>query len=517
MGDKILLVTGKLAEGLVRKYAGESKLETEVKVLPVSVAQFMSSRLLISELKKVDLSGFSMVLVPGSVRFDLKEAEDELGVPVFKGSISAADIPLVLDNLERVKLSKERPACELLKAEAKARAEEQLREAEEGARPMLAKARNFLVGKGKSAVPAGVDFPPRIVAEITDAPLRSDEEIVEIAERYVQEGAEIIDIGMIVEKEMADEIPRLISVLRENFDIPLSVDTLSRAEIERAIDCGIDLIVSISGSTIEHFQGLDVPAVIVPVGSGCDYPRDPRERLERLRGLFGRAKELGYGRAIADPILEPVNQGFTGSLMAFYELRKSDPEIPIFMGIGNVVELYDADSVGITALLLGAASEIGASFVLTAAASDKTFGNVREARRARDMMTLAKLRDSVPKDLGLDLLILKDKRRYFDHYDEGIEKGVEVIRAAPKGEFIYDSKGFWNIFVHKSEIVAVLCTGKGPQIVIKGRSAEEICYEIIERGLASELTHAAYLGRELQKAELALRTGKGYQQDGKFF
>ena len=39
---------------------------------------------------------------------------------------------------------------------------------------------NFPVGTGKSAVPAGRDSPPRLVAEIADAPLLSDEEIVEI-------------------------------------------------------------------------------------------------------------------------------------------------------------------------------------------------------------------------------------------------------------------------------------------------------------------------------------------------
>ena len=42
--------------------------------------------------------------------------------------------------------------------------------------------------------------------------------------------------------------------------------------------------------------------------------------------------------------------------------------------------------------------------------SDKAKGTVAEEATAAKMMFLAKKRGSVPKDLGIDLLILKDKR-----------------------------------------------------------------------------------------------------------
>ena len=516
--NKVLLVTGELAERLVQKYASESRVGADVKVLPVSVASFMSSSLLVRGLRGTDLSKYSMILVPGSASFDLKEAEDDLKIPVFKGPKYAADIPPVLENLDKIEFSKDKPACEILGEKISASVAERLRMAEEWAEQKLVEPHNFKVGKGKASVSVGPDFPARIVAEIIDAPLRSDEEIIEIAGGYIREGAEIIDIGMVAGKEMVHEIPRVMSALRKNFEVPLSLDTLNKAEIEKAIDEGIDLVVSIDGSTIDSFKGLDVPAVIVPVDPKRSYyPRDPFEKLKYLKGLLEKAGGLGYERVIADPILEPVNLGFVGSLIAFYELRRLDPRVPIFMGIGNVVELYDADSVGITALLLGAASEIGANFILTTEGSDKTLGNISEAIRARNMMTLAKLRGSVPKDLGLDLLILKDKRRFFDPYDKSIERGIEVVQAAPKEEFEYDPRGFFKIFIHESEIVAVLQTGEGPKIVIKGNNAEDICLEIIERGLVSEIKHAAYLGRELQKAEIALRTRKGYLQEKELF
>jgi tetrahydromethanopterin S-methyltransferase subunit A len=49
--------------------------------------------------------------------------------------------------------------------------------------------------------------------------------------------------------------------------------------------------------------------------------------------------------------------------------------------------------------------------------------------------------------------------------------------------------------------------------VIEGRSAALIASSAVERGLVTRLDHAAYLGRELAKAELALKTGADYEQD----
>ena len=53
--------------------------------------------------------------------------------------------------------------------------------------------------------------------------------------------------------------------------------------------------------------------------------------------------------------------------------------------------------------------------------------------------------------------------------------------------------------------------------IVKGKTAEQVYGLIIESGLVSKLDHAAYLGTELAKAEIALRTGKEYVQDNKMF
>jgi tetrahydromethanopterin S-methyltransferase subunit A len=49
--------------------------------------------------------------------------------------------------------------------------------------------------------------------------------------------------------------------------------------------------------------------------------------------------------------------------------------------------------------------------------------------------------------------------------------------------------------------------------IIEGSSARSICLTLIRNGWISKLDHAAYLGRELSRAELALRTGNAFVQD----
>jgi len=49
--------------------------------------------------------------------------------------------------------------------------------------------------------------------------------------------------------------------------------------------------------------------------------------------------------------------------------------------------------------------------------------------------------------------------------------------------------------------------------VLEGNTAAELYIPVIDKGLISRLDHAAYLGRELARAEQALRTGESYTQD----
>lgn len=56
-----------------------------------------------------------------------------------------------------------------------------------------------------------------------------------------------------------------------------------------------------------------------------------------------------------------------------------------------------------------------------------------------------------------------------------------------------------------------------PDMVFLGNTAVEVSTAVLERKLLSRMDHAAYLGRELLKAEVALQTGRPYTQGSPLF
>ena len=215
--------------------------------------------------------------------------------------------------------------------------------------------------------------------------------------------------------------------------------------------------------------------------------------------------------------------GVVESLVAFREFAKRNSDVPLLFGTGNVTELMDADSVGTNALLAGIASEIGISILLSTEKGNKTKGSIKELAIASKMMFLAKKRCSVPKDLGLDLLVLKDKRIREELYNREVEAETQMIKAAEKRKsLLFDPKGCFKIMIDRAnEAIAALyfSTSKRdkPGIIIKGKTAEDVYAKILEISLVTRLDHAAYLGSELAKAEIALKTGKEYIQDSPLF
>ncbi|MEE9594441.1 MAG: DUF4346 domain-containing protein, partial [Candidatus Hydrothermarchaeales archaeon] len=212
-----------------------------------------------------------------------------------------------------------------------------------------------------------------------------------------------------------------------------------------------------------------------------------------------------------DPILMPPNAGLLDSLVAYSEFALQHPhEYPMLMGAGNVTELFDADSVGINALLSSLASECNASLIFTVEASDKTRGSVGELQVAAKMMYLSRIRGSPPKDLGLDLLRFKEKKLKRPSLDEVPE--AEEIMAEPREDYVEDPLGYFKIFVEPQGIRCVHYHKGGAGVSIIGKNSKEINDTIISMGLISSSDHAFYLGRELQKAESALKYGKSYVQ-----
>jgi len=119
--------------------------------------------------------------------------------------------------------------------------------------------------------------------------------------------------------------------------------------------------------------------------------------------------------------------------------------------------------------------------------------------------------------------VLKDKRNREETYDQNQEAETQVVTVTEKsGQIEMDTEGMFKIVLDRKHgyIVVINFATLGmekPLKVIKGKSAESVYRRIIELGAVKKLDHAAYLGKELSKAEIALRTGKSYVQDDSLF
>jgi dihydropteroate synthase len=96
-----------------------------------------------------------------------------------------------------------------------------------------------------------------------------------------------------------------------------------------------------------------------------------------------------------------------------------------------------------------------------------------------------------------------------------------VLRARPSASFTSDASGNFEIVLDRArqDIITRHYQRSGDQVdlVLRGNSAEALYKAIARQGLVSSLEHAAYLGYELGKAEVALITGKAYLQDEGLF
>jgi tetrahydromethanopterin S-methyltransferase subunit A len=98
----------------------------------------------------------------------------------------------------------------------------------------------------------------------------------------------------------------------------------------------------------------------------------------------------------------------------------------------------------------------------------------------------------------------------------GALTAVERIRAKGPKHLQLDRAGFFVVLPQprKGLIVCEHYENNGRLAhVIEGRQAALIAATVVECGLVTQLDHAAYLGRELAKAETALSIGVTYEQD----
>ena len=200
------------------------------------------------------------------------------------------------------------------------------------------------------------------------------------------------------ESQPGKKAKRIVEWVKQVVDVPVSIDTLDPAGIKSAVQAGAELLLSGDAGNIEQIAPFasKVAVVVIPTNQRQGYfPKKAKDRVKYLEEIIAKAKKLGVSRCVADLILEPTD--ILESFIAFKEFPERNPDVPLFVGVSNVTELMDADSVGVNALLARLSQEVDASILLATEKSDKATGTVAEEVAAARMMFLAKNVAQSPK------------------------------------------------------------------------------------------------------------------------
>jgi dihydropteroate synthase-like protein len=321
----------------------------------------------------------------------------------------------------------------------------------------------------------------RIFAEIVEAPNLGVAGILDCAETYRRQGADVIDLGCLPDTPFPHLEDAVAVLVESGFEV--SVDSADVAELRRGAKAGARYLLSLTEKTLDLAEETDATPVLIPTTHGdLDSLIRAMDRLEELKRPY-----------LADPILDPIHFGFTASLGRYAELRRRRPKAPILMGIGNLTELTDADTTGVTAILMGIVSELAIDNVLVVQVSPHCRRAVAEADWARRIMFAAREAGSLPVGIDPALLALHDRKPFADTPAEIAELAAMIsddnyrIAAAEDGIHIYNRQG------HR--------VGPDPFALFP------------HLGVERDGSHAFYLGVETAKAEIAWRLGKRYVQD----
>ena len=433
MSENILFLTGKLAErrlNRVLESMSDREFDYIVKNIGVSVAALMTSDMIERRLDNVN--GFDRVIVPGLCRGDLQQLAATLGVPILRGPVDLKNLPTFF---------------------------------------------------GQDCKPVDLSrYDTLIFAEIVDAPNMSITDIIQQAERYRNDGADVIDLGCLPDTEFI-HLEEAVTTLKDaGFNV--SVDSLESEELLRGGRAGADYLLSLKESTAWIADEVKSIPVLIPEQHG------DMDSMYRVIEHFAKDNKP----FIADTILDPIHFGFTESILRYHELRSQCPDIDIMMGIGNLTELTEADTTGINAILFGLISEMRITSVLATEVSPHARSAIREADKARRMMFAAREEESLPKGLDNSLLSTHARKPFLYTEDEIKELAGDIkdpnyrVQLSENGIHVYNRDGF--------------TTDTDP-------------YEIFPKLelLHNDAPHAFYMGMELAKAQIAWQLGKQYNQD----
>lgn len=431
MAEKILFLTGHLAEPRLKAVLEGMKPEFEWRVedIGVKVAALMTEDIIMRRLE--DARGADKILLPGRCRGDLDKLSAHYGVPVERGPDEVKDIPVFFGRARR--------ASDMSK------------------------------------------YDINIFAEIIDATAMSVEDILASAEDYSHRGADVIDLGCLPDTPFP-HLEDTVKALKE-YGYKVSVDSADPEELLRGGRAGADYLLSLDETRLHIADEVSSVPVLIPATHG------DMDSLRRAMAVLDE-KGLPY---LADPVLDPINFGFMTSLERYAQLRRERPDVDILLGTGNLTELTEADTTGITATLIGIASELNIKNVLVVQVSPHTRRTYEEHDAARRLMFASRADGELPKGYTDELLGLHAKRPFPLTPEEIAENAAAVrdknfrIDVAEDGVHIYNRDGH--------------------------HVAEDI-FEFFPRlDLEGDAGHAFYLAAELAKAEIAWRLGKRYAQD----
>ncbi|GJE27307.1 DUF6513 domain-containing protein [Methylobacterium organophilum] len=430
--DHLVFVTGKLAHARLEKVAATlppDRFAWSIADAGVKVAALMTEEII---KRRVSIpEGATRIVLPGRCRANPEALAAHFGLPVERGPDEIVDLPAYLGlSGRKVDLSRH-------------------------------------------------DL--RIFSEIVDASKMTVDQIVAKGLDLARRGADVIDLGGLPDTPF----PHLDDAVRamKRAGLTVSVDSFSLDELTRGARAGADYLLSLNEETLDLAFETDAVPVLVPM-----RPDD----LPSLDRAIARMEKAGRPY-MADPILEPIHFGFVESVARYNEVRRRWPGIEMMMGTGNLTELTEADSLGVTALLVGMCSELSIRNVLIVQVSNHTLRTVEEHDAARRVMYAAKADAALPKGYGRALLALHDKRPFVQTPDEIAALAAEVRDPNYRIAVAQDGIHVYNRDIHKV-----------------GTDAMAFFPDL---NVASDGAHAFYLGGELTKAETAFRLGKRYVQD----
>ncbi len=180
------------------------------------------------------------------------------------------------------------------------------------------------------------------------------------ANQMIEEGADIIDIGgestrpghkfVSVEEEIKRVSP-VIKVLRENIDVPLSIDTYKSQVAEDALKLGVDMVNDVWGLTYDKDMAsviakYDASVCIMHNQEGTQYQKDIIQSIkEFLQNSINKALDAGVKKEkiVLDPGIG-FGKTFEQNVEVLRRLNElNDLGYPILLGtsrksvLGNIV------------------------------------------------------------------------------------------------------------------------------------------------------------------------------------